>query len=115
MYGESLCGEKLPDTKFQVSCGCGKLAPHHPLALLLFRSGTGLAWPLLQPLLIQPDPSARMGIWHEQGVGKMSSEWDRVSMLMGTMGGDDYKGCGCCVIGNIVGGIVIGTFVQIDG
>ena len=38
-----------------------------------------------------------------------------MSMLMGTMGGDDYKACGCCVIGNIVGGIVIGIFVQMDG
>ena len=72
MYGESLCGEKLPGTKFQVARGCGKLAPQHPLALLSFRSGAGLALPLLQPLLIQPDPSARMGIWHEHRVGKMS-------------------------------------------
>ena len=40
-------------TKFQVARGCGKLAPQHPLALLSFRSGAGLALPLLQPLLDQ--------------------------------------------------------------
>lgn len=36
-----------------------------------FMPGIGLVLPLLQPLLIQPDPPASMGVWHENRVGKV--------------------------------------------
>lgn len=44
----------------------------------------------------------------------MSNEWDCVGMLMVMMGGNDYQECGCCVIGNIVGGIVTSVSGEMD-
>lgn len=42
------------------------VTPCDPLALMQVGSRTELALQLLQALLIQPDPSARMGVWHEE-------------------------------------------------
>lgn len=84
MGGESYRGQPF---KFMWSW---RVIPRDPLALMQFRSGTGLVLLLLRPLLIQPDASDRLGIWHEKGVGEMSDERDCVGMLMVTMGGNDY-------------------------
>lgn len=88
MYGQSLCGEKLLGTNFQIPCGRCKPALHY--AWMQFRPGVGLAFPLLQALLIQPDPPARMGVWYENRAGKVGYEWDRAGTLMVMLGGDDY-------------------------
>lgn len=77
MWGE------VPRNKFQISFGREKLVPHHPeqIALENLRFGPGWVLPLLSPLLIQSDPPVRMGVWHENRVGKRSVVWDCVGML----------------------------------
>lgn len=51
------------------------LASHpHITPWMQFRSCIGLVLPLLHPLLMQPDPAARMGVWYENRVGKVSYE-----------------------------------------
>lgn len=89
IWAKPMWGESYPDY-FSHFMWSWRVTPHDPLALLQSRYDTGLAFQLLQALLIQPDPSARMGIWHEERVGEMSNEWDCVGMHMVMMGENDY-------------------------
>lgn len=93
-------------TNFHISHGHCKSAP--PYAWAQLRSGAGVVLPLLQPLLFQPGPLARMHVWRENRGGTQELGVVVPSMLPGTMAGGGYQGGGRCVIGNIVGRIVIG-------
>lgn len=66
MWGE-VTGHKLSNFMW-----LRQVSPTLSIGLEVFGSGIGLALRLLQLLLIQPDLSARVGVWYDIGVGKMS-------------------------------------------